>query len=110
MNRIYRECNVKGCNRVNEIGYHRYKNDTKHIAMICPEHKYKCLPYEELELRDFNEVKIEYYTKKHSEYLEKKESKKARQAQKIVDKAEKTMLERLAEGKNGLTATELLSL
>lgn len=102
MNKEYRECNKDNCELINEIGYHTYKNGTKHIAMICPVHKYTCLPFEELELRDFLEVKKEYYIMKSKFYKANKMKKKENQANK--------QLKRIEISRKGLSAKELLSL
>ena len=106
----YRLCNKIDCIEVNEIGYHYYKNGTKHIAMICPVHKYTCLPFEELELRDFTEVKIEYSTKKHKQYKEVNQDKLARRTAKRLRKIEQKELEKKILDRSGLPVSELLSL
>lgn len=109
MTKVLRQCNKDNCNLESEVGYHRYKNDTFHVAMICPVHGYTCLPYEELNIRDFKEIRKEYYIAKSKEYKENKQIKKANKIQKKLNKLKSFSHSRAAKRK-GLPASELLSL
>ena len=103
MKKVYRKCNKTDCNIESEVGYHKYKNDTFHLAMICSKHGYTCLPYEELNIRDFQEIRKEFYIQKRKKFLEKDEIRKANRMKKRLLKMEK-------KKPKSLTATELLSL
>lgn len=109
MTKVYRECNKIDCSIKSEVGYHRFKNDTFHVAMICPEHGYTCLPYEELNIRDFKEIRKEFYIAKRKEFLEKDEIRKANKMQKRLNKL-KNFSHTRANKRKGLPASELLSL
>lgn len=111
MNKEYRKC--IHCDNVNEIGLHIYKDNTRHIAMMCDNCSYVCIPYEDIELRDFREVKLEFYKRKQTEYNEKNEVKLERRFKKRAKKQRKKIKEFpyvIEPKRKSLPASELLKL